>query len=64
MKLNWTRKGRQRLQQVYDYIAEDQPANALHFINQITQRVQLLADSVRKKQGQSQWTAPGTHNIP
>lgn len=42
MKLNWTRKGRQRLQQVYDYIAEDQPTNALRFIDQITERVKVL----------------------
>ena len=42
MKLNWTRKGRQRLQQIYDYIAEDQPTNALHFIDQITERVKVL----------------------
>ena len=43
MKVNWTQKGRQRLQQLYDYIAEDQPANALHFVDQLTRRVEVLA---------------------
>ena len=43
MKVNWTQKGRQRLQQLYDYIADDQPANALQFIDQITRRAEKLA---------------------
>ena len=48
MQVNWTRKGRQRLQQIYDYIANDQPANALNFIDQITHRVELLAAHPRQ----------------
>jgi plasmid stabilization system protein ParE len=43
MKVNWTQKARQRLQQLYGYIAEDQPANALQFIDQLTRRAELLA---------------------
>lgn len=49
MRVNWTRKGRLRLQQIYDYIAADQPENALNFIDQITRHVELLAD--HPKQG-------------
>jgi plasmid stabilization system protein ParE len=48
MKVNWTRKGRQRLQQIYDYIANDQPENALNFIDQITQHVELLMEHPRQ----------------
>jgi len=47
MNVNWTRKGRQRLQQLYDYIAEDQPANALSFIDLLTRRVEMLAEHSR-----------------
>ena len=43
MKVKWTRKGQQRLQQIYDYIAEDQPANALRFIDRLTLRVEILS---------------------
>ena len=43
MKVKWTRKGQQRLQQIYDYIAEDQPANALRFIDRLTLRVEIFA---------------------
>lgn len=43
MKINWTRKGRQRLQQLHDYIAADQPVNALRYIDKITRRVEVLA---------------------
>jgi toxin ParE1/3/4 len=43
MKVNWTRKARQRLQQLYDYIAEDQPVNALHFVDQLTRRAESIA---------------------
>ena len=47
MKVNWTQKSRHRLQQLYDYIAEDQPPNAIRFIDQITRRVQVLAEHPR-----------------
>ncbi len=47
MKVNWTQKGRHRLQQLYDHIAEDQPENALHYIDKITRRVDLLATQPR-----------------
>jgi toxin ParE1/3/4 len=43
MKVNWTQKGRQRLQQLYDYIPTDQPDNALNYVDKITRRVELLA---------------------
>jgi toxin ParE1/3/4 len=43
MKVNWTQKGRQRLQQPYDYISTDQPDNALNYVDKITRRVELLA---------------------
>ena len=43
MKINWTRKGRQRLQQLYDHISADQPDNALNYVDKITRRVELLA---------------------
>ncbi len=43
MKVNWTQKGRQRLQQLYNYIADDQPANALKFIDQLTRCAESLA---------------------
>lgn len=43
MKVNWTRKGRYRLQQLHDHIAEDKPTNALHYIDKITRRVDVLA---------------------
>lgn len=48
MKVYWTRKGRLRLQQIYDYIAADQPENALNFIDQITQYIALLAEHPRQ----------------
>jgi len=47
MKVNGTRKGRHRLQQVYDHIAADQPDNALQYIDKITRRVDLLATQPR-----------------
>jgi len=47
MKVSWTRKGRQRLQQLYDYIAEDQPTNALNFVDLLTRRVEMLAEHSR-----------------
>jgi toxin ParE1/3/4 len=47
MKVNWTRKGRQRLQQLYDHIADDQPDNALRFIDLLTRRVEMLAEHPR-----------------
>lgn len=48
MKVNWTRKGCLRLQQIYDYIAADQPGNATNFIDQITRHVELLAEHPRQ----------------
>ena len=43
MKINWTQKGTQRLQQLYNYIAADQPDAALNWVDKITRRVELLA---------------------
>jgi toxin ParE1/3/4 len=45
MKVNWTRKG--RLQQLYDHIADDQPDNALRFIDLLTRRVDMLVEHPR-----------------
>ena len=47
MKINWTRKGRQRLRQLHDHIATDQPVNALRYIDKITRRVEVLATQPR-----------------
>jgi toxin ParE1/3/4 len=47
MKINWTQKGRQRLQQVYDYMAADQPENALQYVDKITRRAELPAEQPR-----------------
>jgi plasmid stabilization system protein ParE len=40
---HWTHKARHRLQQLYDYIAKDQPENAQRFVDRLTRRADALA---------------------
>ncbi len=35
MTARWTLKARQRLQQLYDHIAEDKPENAQRFVDRV-----------------------------
>ncbi|HED52306.1 MAG TPA: type II toxin-antitoxin system RelE/ParE family toxin [Gammaproteobacteria bacterium] len=44
MTAYWTRKARHRLQQLYDYIAADQPLNAQRFVDRLTRRADALAE--------------------
>jgi len=41
---HWTRKARHRLQQLYDYIAKDQPENARQLVEHIGLRYHILGD--------------------
>ena len=43
MTAHWTHKARHRLQQLYDYIAKDQPENAQRFVDRLTRRADALA---------------------
>lgn len=38
MDVVWTHRARQRLTEVYDYIARDQPRNARNWVNRLLQR--------------------------
>jgi plasmid stabilization system protein ParE len=44
MTAHWTVKARQRLQQLYDHIAEDQPENAQRFVDRLTRRADEIAE--------------------
>ncbi len=43
MKAAWTRNAQRRLQQIHDYIAQDQPGNANDFAVRLIQRADLAA---------------------
>lgn len=45
MKAAWTHKALLRLQQIHDYIALDQPANAKNFVDSLTQKADLIAEA-------------------
>lgn len=47
MRAHWTDKALLRLQQVHDYIAQDQPLNAQRFVDRLTQRAHTIAQSPR-----------------
>lgn len=44
MKVVWTRRARYRLQQILEYIAEDQPVNAERWVNMLIDRGDSLKD--------------------
>ena len=44
MTAHWTLKALHRLQQLHDYIAEDEPVNAQRFVDRLTQRAEVLAE--------------------
>lgn len=44
MKVVWTRRARYRLQQILEYIAEDQPVNAERWVNKLIDRGDSLKD--------------------
>lgn len=44
MKAHWTRKGLRRLQEIHDYIAQDQPVNAARFVDRLTRRADRIAE--------------------
>ncbi len=43
MKAAWTRKARKRLQEIHDYIAQDQPGNAKKFVERLIDKADLMA---------------------
>ncbi|MGH9905483.1 MAG: type II toxin-antitoxin system RelE/ParE family toxin [Pyrinomonadaceae bacterium] len=43
MRANWTAKSLQRLQQIHDHIARDQPLSARRFIDRLTRRAETIA---------------------
>ena len=45
MKAAWTHKALLRLQQIHDYIALDQPANANNFVDRLTRKAELIASA-------------------
>lgn len=47
MKLIWTPRAQQRLREIYDHIASDQPVNATRFIKRILARGDQIADQPR-----------------
>ena len=44
MKVVWTHRARYRLQQIFEYIAEDQPVNAERWVNKLIDRGDSLKD--------------------
>lgn len=47
MKARWTDKALFRLQQIHDYIAQDQPGNAQRFVDRLTRRAEAIAQQPR-----------------
>ena len=47
MKVVWTMRARRRLQEIHDYIANDQPVNAKRFIARILARGEQIGDQPR-----------------
>jgi toxin ParE1/3/4 len=45
MKAAWTQKALSRLQEIHDYIADDQPGNAINFVDRLTQKAELTASA-------------------
>lgn len=43
MRAHWTDKALFRLQQIHDYIAQDNPANAGRFVDRLTRKAALIA---------------------
>ncbi|MFH0344714.1 MAG: type II toxin-antitoxin system RelE/ParE family toxin [Chromatiales bacterium] len=43
MRANWTVRSLQRLQQIHDHIALDQPLNANRFVDRLTRRAETIA---------------------
>lgn len=47
MRVIWTPRAQQRLQEIHDYIAQDQPANARRWIERILMRGEQLGEQPR-----------------
>lgn len=47
MKVIWTPRAQQRLQELHDYIAEDQPINATRFVERLLSRGEQIGDQPR-----------------
>lgn len=47
MKVIWTPRAQQRLQEIHDYIAQDQPVNATHWIARVLDRGEQIGDQPR-----------------
>jgi len=47
MRVVWTDRAKARLRQIRAYVAQDQPLNADRLIDQLTRRVEQLADQPR-----------------
>ena len=43
MRAHWTARSLQRLQQIHDHIALDQPLNAKRFVDRLTRRAETIA---------------------
>lgn len=44
MKVVWTRRAKFRLQEILEYIAEDQPRNAEHWVDRLIERGDSVGD--------------------
>jgi plasmid stabilization system protein ParE len=47
MKVIWTPRSQQRLQEIHDYIALDQPANAARWVARVLERGQQIGEQPR-----------------
>lgn len=47
MKVIWTPRAQQRLQEIQDYIARDQPDNALRWVARVLDRGERIGDQPR-----------------
>ncbi len=47
MKVVWTERAKRRLQDIHDYIANDQPVNATRFIARLLARGEQIGDQPR-----------------
>lgn len=47
MKVIWTPRAQQRLQEIHDYIAQDQPVNATRWVARVLDRGEQIGDQPR-----------------
>ena len=63
MKVVWIRRARYHLQQILEYIAEDQPVNSERWVNKLIERGGSLKDLPERERMVSEYYDPDIREI-